>query len=203
MRNQMSSNGSPADGALGSFEYEFTDELGFAAALAVFERTTGRVKADIVRRGVPHPALPLAGASVMLAVALVVAAVMAWDWWPTQILMVLGSITLLVLLFKTGLYFCPPFAHWFIRRRVRSTTRRLGTRNIRWTLFEDRLETKSAAVERSLQWADFTELEKVGDFWLLRWRGGLELVTPANLMPADVRAVIERKAPRSFDGTTA
>ena len=76
-------------------------------------------------------------------------------------------------------------------------------RNIRWTLFEDLLETKSAAVERTLRWADFTELEKVGDFWLLRWRGGLELVTPANLMPADVRAVIERKAPRSFDGTTA
>ena len=188
-----SDNASPSD-ALGSFEYELTDELSVAAGMALYEHKTGQVKAQIVRSGAPHPALPLVGASAMIVVALVAAAIFAWDSVLSRVLMVAGFLVLLVLLFKTALYFCPPFARWHVRRQALRMTRKLRPRTIRWTLFADRLETKSAALSSIRPWKDLLALERLGDFWLLRWRGGLEFFAPKALMPADLEALMLRKA---------
>ena len=182
----MTSENASASDALGSFEYELTDDLAFAAGMALYEHKTGQVKAQIVRGGAPHPALPLVGASAMVVIALVAAAILAWESVLTRVLIGAGFLVLLVLLFKTALYFCPPFARWHVRRQALRMTRRLKPRTIRWTLFAYRLETKSAALSSIRPWKDLIALERLGDFWLLRWRGGPEFFAPKALMPADV-----------------
>jgi hypothetical protein len=188
-----SENASPSD-ALGSFEYELTDDLATAAGIALYEHKTGQVKAQIVRNGAPHPALPLVGALTMVVVALVAAAIFAWESVVTRVLIGAGFLVLLVLLFKTALYFCPPFARWHVRRQALRMTRKLKPRTIRWTLFADRLETKSAVLSSIRPWKDLLAMQRLEDFWLLRWRGGLEFFVPRALMPAEVEAILLRKA---------
>jgi hypothetical protein len=190
----MSSDNAAPSEALGFFEYELTDELAVAAGMAFYEHKTGQVKAKIVGSGAPHPALPLVGASAMIVVALVAAAIFAWDSVLTRVLIGAGFLVLVVLLFKTALYFCPPFARWHVRRQALRMTRQLKPRTIRWTLFADRLETKSAVQRTIRPWKDLTALERLGDFWLLRWRGGPEFFAPKVLIPADIEALMLRKA---------
>jgi hypothetical protein len=188
-----SENASPPD-VLGTFEYELTDDLAFAAGMALYERNTAQVKARILRSGAPHAALPLVGASALIVIAIVAAAILAGESVLTWVLIVAGFLVLLVLQFKTALYFHPPFARWYVRRQALRTARRLRPRTIRWTLFADRLETKSAALRRSHPWKDLIAVERLEGLWLLRWRDGVEFVAPKALMPAAVEAILLRKA---------
>jgi hypothetical protein len=185
-----------SDEPLGFFEYELTDELAFQAALAHFELQARQVKEDIVRQGGLHPALPIVLASLMLLIGLVLAWFVAWDFFPTPYLFVLGCVVQLLLLFKAALYFHPPFVRWYIHFQSRRSLRRLSPRTIRWTIYEDRLETKSAASHRNLAWSRLTRLDDLPDFWWLHWRGGPPLMAPVAAMPAELQDVIRSKARR-------
>jgi hypothetical protein len=185
---------SPADQPLGTLEYEFTDDLAFRAAWAHFDHLAHGVKEDIVREGMPHPALPIVLASVMLVIGLAASAIVAWDFYLTPYLFVAGCLVLLWLLFKAALYFCPPFARWYIRKMARRMVRRLSSRTIRWTFFEDRLETKSANTQRNMAWTELKRLDVLPEFWCLHWKSRLQLIVPATALPAELQALILRKA---------
>src|SRR6266568_1987379 len=83
---------------LGSLEYEFTDDLAFRAAWAHFDHMARGVKEGIVRQGMPHPALPIVIAAVMLVIGLAASAILAWDFYLTPYLFVAGCLVLLLLL---------------------------------------------------------------------------------------------------------
>jgi hypothetical protein len=178
---------------LGSLEFELTDELAFQAAVALFERQSQSVKEDIVRQGMPHPATPIVLASAMLLIAMVMAAIWAWESLLTRVLLILGCLVEVLLLFKVGLYFSPAFARWYIRRQTRWMGRRLSPRTIRWTFFDDRLETKSAAAQRTLRWTDLKTVDVLAEFWWLHWKSAPVMV-PAAALSAELQALIRRKA---------
>jgi hypothetical protein len=179
---------------LGLLEYELTNELAYQAALAHFDVQARRVKEGMVREGSPHPALPIVLASLMLLVGLVLGWFVAWDFFPTPYLFILGCLVQLLLLFKAGLYFCPPFARWYIRRQSRRALQRLSPRTIRWTFFEDRLETKSAASHRRLPWTSLKKIDALSGFWWLHWKSAPPLMVPVAALPAELQALIRQKA---------
>lgn len=179
---------------LGSLEYEFTDDLGLRAVSALFDHQIRGVKEGIVREGMPHPALPIVIASVTLLFALAASLVWAWDFFATPYLFVIGCLVELLLLFKAALYFCPPFARWYIRQFARRMIRRMPVRNIRWTFFEDRLETEVGAKRRTQRWQELRRLDVLPEFWCLHWKSRLQLIVPAAVLTTELRTLILRKA---------
>lgn len=179
---------------LGSFEYELTDELAYQAGLALFELQARKVKEDVVRRGMPHAAVPIVLVSMMLLIGVAAVLVMAWDSFLTLPLVILACLAQLLLLFKAALYFCPPFARWYIRRLSDRELRKLSHRTIRWMLFEDRLETESAAVQRSLVWTELHRVQTLPEMWSLHWKSGLTLLVPVEVLTPQLQALIHRKA---------
>jgi len=97
------------------------------------------------------------------------------------------------LLFKAALYFCPPYARWYVRRLARRMARRLSSRTIRWTFFEDRLETNSAETQRNLAWTELKRLDELPEFWCLHWKSGLQLIIPVTALSAEMQEFIRRK----------
>ena len=184
---------SAAEQPLGSLDYEFTDDLGLRAVQALFDHQIRGVKEGITREGVPHPALPIVIASVTLLVALAASLVWAWDFPATPYLFVIGCLVELLLLFKAALYFCPPFARWYIRQFARRMTRRMPARNIRWSFFEDRLETKVGDKLRTQRWKELRRLVVLPEFWCLHWKS-LHLIVPAAVLPTAMQTLILRKA---------
>lgn len=178
---------------LESIDYELTDEFALQAARFLFEVQTGGVKVDVVRQGMPHAALPLILAIVMLAIAQAVSLIWAWESLITKALLVASVFVQLWLMFKLALYFWRPFSELYIRRAARQMVRGLRSRAIRWTLFEDRLETKSAISNRKLAWRDLQAAAVFPDFWCLHWPG-LQLIVPAAVLSAVVQSIIRRKA---------
>lgn len=179
---------------LGSFEYELTDDLAYEAGMALFELQARKVKEDVVRRGMPHALVPIVLVSMILVVAMTAAAIVAWDSLLTLPLLVVAGLVQLLLLFKAALYFCPPFTRWYIRRLTNRELRRLSHRTIRWRLFEDRLETESAAVQRSLAWTDLRRLQTLPTMWSLHWKSGLTLLAPVEALTPPLQALIQRQA---------
>lgn len=178
---------------LGSLEYELTDELATQGALVLFEVQTQRVKASIVRQGMPHPIMPLAITMTMLVIGMVAMFVVGGNSLLTWLLIPLALAALLLLAFKTGLYFVPPFARWYTGRTVRRELRKLSHRTIRWTFFDDRFETHSAAINRKVPWTDLREVQLLPGFWFLNLESGPQLSIPLMALSADVQAIILRK----------
>jgi hypothetical protein len=183
-----------ADQPLGILEYEFTDDLAFRAIWAHFDHQARGVKEGIVREGMPHPALPIVIASVTLLIALAASLVWAWDFFPTPYLFVLGCLVELLLLFKAALYFYPPFARWYVRRLALRMARRMESRTICWTFFEDRLETKVGDKLRCQSWTDLRRLDVLPEFWCLHWKSRVQLIVPAAVLPTAMQTLILRKA---------
>jgi len=181
-------------GPLGTLDFELTDELAYQIDAALFDFQVRTVKAGIADKGSLHPALPLLVAFVMLAIAQ--AAALLWGGHPTVnvILLVLGCLVQLLLLFKFALYFWPAFAHWYLRRRSRRLVRGLSPRTIRWTFFEDRLETKSAQSQRSLPWTELKSVDVLADFWQLQYNPKLLLVVPTAVLSEELQEFVRRKA---------
>lgn len=179
---------------LGSLEYELTDELAFQIALALFDAQARTVRADIIGKGFLHPALPLVIAFVMLLFAQTAVLLWAGESVVAWILFALACLVQLLLLFKFAVYFLPGFSRWYLRRRSVQMIRRLQPRTIRWTFFENRLETKSAQSQRSLPWTDLKQVDVLADFWQLQYKSKLQLVVPAAALPGDLQDVVRRKA---------
>ncbi len=178
--------------ALGAFEYELSDELAHRASRAFYERSVARVTQVIAEKGISHPALPL-----VLAVAILLlgqAAVLIWagDFVLTPYLLAASVPCQMLLLFKSALYFYPPFGQWYMGIAVRRSLRRLSSRTIRWTFFEDRLETWSAAIRQSIPWSDIKRVDCVGEFWFLDIKKTW-LMVPAAVLSVELRRLIGMK----------
>jgi len=179
-------------GALGAFEYELSDELAHRATTAFYERSVARVTQVISEKGISHPALPLVMATAMLVVGQ--AAVLIWgrDFALTPYLLAASVLCQLLLLFKSALYFYPRFGQWYIGIAVRRSVRRLSSRTIRWTFFEDRLETWSAGIQKSIPWTDIKRVDCVGEFWFLDIKRTW-LMVPAAVLSVELRRLIGMK----------
>jgi len=183
-----------ADAPVDSIEYELTDELAFQIAMALFDVQARKVKADMTAKGALHPALPLVIAFVILLIAQAATAVWGGESAVTWILLVLGCLVELLLLFKFAVYFWPGFTLWYLRWRSVRMVRRLEPRTLRWTFFEDRLETKSAQLERSLRWNDLKSVDVLADFWQLQFKSKLLLVVPTKVLSQELQEFVRRKA---------
>jgi hypothetical protein len=182
-----------ASGALGAFEYELSEAVAYQATVVLFERQVAQVKRSLAEQGLSL-LTPLTAAIGMLVLGQVAVVIWAWDFFLTPMLLVASAAAELLLLFKLALYYHPRFANWFIRVKVRRYLRRLSTRTIRWTFFEDRLETWSAALQRSIPWSDVTKVDVRQDFWFLDVKMKTPLMAPAAVLSEDLRRLIGLKA---------
>jgi hypothetical protein len=180
--------------AIGAFEYEMTDEVAYQATVVLFERQVEQVKQSMAKSGIASPATPLAFALGMVAIGQLAVVIWAWDFFLTPFLLVASVACELLLLFKIALYAHRPFAEWYIRRAVRRYLRRMTPRTIRWTFFEDRLETWSAIMQRSIPWGDVMKVGVRQDFWFLDLKNKTPLVAPAAVLSEDLRRLIALKA---------
>ncbi len=98
----------------------------------------------------------------------------------------------LLLLFKSVLYFYPRFGQWYMGIGVRRSLRRSLSRTIRWTFFDDRLETWSAAIRRSIPWSDIKHVDCVGEFWFLDVKKA-SLMVPVAVLSVELRRLIGMK----------
>jgi hypothetical protein len=99
-----------------------------------------------------------------------------------------------LLLFKLALYFCPPFTRWYIRWQTRRGARRLKAPTIRWTLFEDRLETQSSQRNRSLPWTDLQKIDAFPHSWWLHFKQADSFMAPVAVLTPEVQAFLRLKA---------
>lgn len=179
---------------LGQFEYELTDELAYRSTAALFDVGKRKILASFPEHGWGHPILPIVIGIVSIFVTQVIAFLVAWDAWQVQALAVIGLVVQLLLVFKALLYFSISFADWYLRWISRRGLRHLTHRTIRWTFFEDRLETSSAASQRKLSWKDLTKIETFPEFWFLTFQGVPPLLVPVSTLAADLQELIRRKA---------
>src|SRR5262245_56567569 len=179
---------------IGSLEYELTDELAFQIAVVLFDLQARNVKANIVAQERVHPAAPLVIAFLLLVFAQVLALFWGSDSAIIWILWTLACLAELLLLFKFAVYFWPGFARWYLRWRSVRMIRRLQPRTIRWTFFEDRLETKSAQSQRSLPWTELKSVDVLADFWQLQYNPNLLLVVPTAVLSEELQEFVRRKA---------
>lgn len=179
---------------IGRIEYELTDDLAAQASLTLFRLQIERTKASLAQKGAMHPALPIVVVSAQLIAGIVLVLIFvddpAWKWS----LVISACLVQLLLVFKLALYFWPSFARWYTGRQARRVTRKLAHRHITWTFHEDRLETESAAVKRTVPWTHLRRLLLFPDFWFLVTRSGLHLSFPNNLLPSEFQSLIRRKA---------
>jgi hypothetical protein len=134
---------------------------------------------------------------LMVAAAMLVvgqAAVMIWagDFVLTPYLLAASVVCQLLLLFKSALYFDPRFGQWYMGIAVRRSLRRLSSRTIRWTFFDDRLETWSAGVQQSIAWSDIQRVEGMGEFWFLDIKKTW-LMVPVAVLSVELRRLIGTK----------
>jgi hypothetical protein len=180
--------------ALGSFEYELTDEVAYQASVVLFERQVAQVERSLAEKGI-SPRAPLAWAIGTLVVGQLAVVIWAWDFLLTPLLLIASVLCELLLLFKLALYYHPPFANWFIRVSVRRFLRRLSQRTIRWTFYDDRLETWSATMQRSIPWSDVKRVDVLSEFWFLDLKNEkAPLMAPATVLSEDLCRLIGLKA---------
>jgi hypothetical protein len=180
--------------AIGAFEYEMTDEVAYQATVVLFERQVEQVKQSMAANGIASPAAPLAFALGIVALGQLAVIIWAWDFFLTPFLLVASVACELLLLFKIALYTHRPFANWYIGRMVRRYLRRMNPRTIRWTFFEDRLETWSAIMQRSIPWDEVMKVNVRQEFWFLDLKNKTPLVAPAAVLSEDLRRLIALKA---------
>jgi hypothetical protein len=177
---------------LGKVAYEVTDEQASHAMLVMCQIGVQHVKDSLRQRGVPPEILLVALATVMAALAF--SFVLADNSLPLWGLRALGVVAMLVLLYKAGLYFCPPFLRWYARRQSKRLIQGLRDRHVEWAFYEDRLETLSSAGDRTLPWSQLHRVVTLPGFWLLVFRLQPMLFMPGQFLPVEMQSLILRKA---------
>jgi hypothetical protein len=181
-----------AEQPLGKVAYEVTDEQVSDAMLVMCQIGVQHVKDSLRQRGVPPEILLVALAMVMAAVGF--SFILADNSLPLWGVRALGAVAMLVLLYKAGLYFCPPFLRWYARRQSNRFVRGLRDRRVEWTFYEDRLETNSSSSARTVPWSQLHRIMILPQLWFLAFRTQPILYTPSQFLTAEMQALIRRKA---------
>lgn len=180
---------------IGSFEYELTDDLAVQSTEAMFAWQARQVKAALVTQGALHPAVPLVLSMAFLVIGIAAVLLLGGDGLFIQVLIVSSVLLLFYLAFKWALYFYPPFTRWYLRRLALRGIRTLNPRTIRWSIYDDRFDTQSAAIQRSLPWRNLRAIQIAGDFWFFHMQGAdAPLLVPARELTSELQTFIRRKA---------
>jgi hypothetical protein len=181
-----------AEQPLGKVAYEVTDAQASDAMLLMCQIGVKHVKDRLRQRGVPPEILLvcLATLAAALAFSFVVEdnSLILWG------VRALGVVVMLVLLYKAGLYFCPPFLRWYARRQSKRLVQGLRDRRIEWTFYEDRLETHFSTSARAVPWSQLHRVVIHPEIWFLVFRSQPMLYVPAQFLPVEMQALVRRKA---------
>src|SRR5262245_6752093 len=182
-------DGKPPDisAAIATAQYELTDDIACQSAVDLLDHRLPQRSDRLPALGGISPIVVLFGAAVQILIA--IAAVIffgAWHWIVSKILVVIGMVIMGILLWKAALYSLPSLARWYVRRRAVRQARGLAHRRIQWLLYEDRLETESAATQRRIAWSEVAQMTPCGRSLVLILRSGVELVIPASALSAEV-----------------
>jgi hypothetical protein len=181
-----------AEQPLGKVAYDVTDAQASDAMLVMCQIGIQHVKDRLRQRGVPPEILLVSLATVMAALGFsFVLADNSLILWGIR---ALGVVVMLVLLYKAGLYFCPPFLRWYARRQSKRLVQGLRDRRIEWTFYEERLETHSSTSARAVPWSQLHRVVILPSFWLLVFRQQPMLYMPVQFLPVEMQALIRRKA---------
>jgi hypothetical protein len=182
------------DQPLGSFEYEVTDDLAAQSAVVFYQSQIQHVKEGLPQKGVTAPVTSLATvmATLLFAIGLALFSLdnSALKW----MLIGVACLVLLVLSFKAALYYLPAFTRWYARRGALRAVRKLPDRHVRWTFYEDRIETQTGTVERIVPWGDVRRVLALPDFWFLGLNSGTILSIPVQVLRDDLQTLIGRRA---------
>jgi len=83
------------------------------------------------------------------------------------------------------------FIHWL---RARQGLAALDPPVSTWTLTEETIAQKSSLGESAIAWASLLGVWRFPDVWILVWGKDVYSTIPAAQLPADARALIERRA---------
>lgn len=178
---------------IATIEYELTDDLACQAALDLLDRETRRTRERFAEWGRISPVVILLGVALQLLIG--IAAVIyfgGWKWRVAKVLVSAGVVVEIILLWKAAFYGLPSFARWYLCRRARRHVRGLAHRRIRWLVYDDRLETESATMQRKIAWTDISRMTPCGQSVVLTLVSGVELSIPSSVLTAEVRSLIAR-----------
>ena len=105
----------------------------------------------------------------------------------------IGVVVMGILLWKAVFYSLPSLGRWYVCWQAVRHARGLAHRRIQWLLYEDRLETESAATQRRIAWSEVAQMTLYGQSVVLTLRSGVELVIPASVLSADARSIIAQR----------
>jgi hypothetical protein len=175
-------------------QYELTDEIACRSAVDLLEWRIAQRIGHLPALGGVRPIVILVGAAVQILIA--IAAVVffgGWHWVVTKALVVIGVLVMGILLWKAMFYSLPSLGRWYVCRHAVRHARRLSHRQIRWLLYEDRLETESASTRRKIAWSEISEMTACGQSIVLILRSGVDLFVPASALSAKAQSIIAQR----------
>jgi len=177
-----------------SIQYELTEETVRQAGVDLLEFRLSGLKKKHPEWGTAKPLLILGFAAVQLVVAM---GLLIWIGDGLDVititLLVLGGIALVVLLYKTSFYAMPFVGQGLMRWQSDRYLRSLDHRRIEWRLYDDRLETDSAAIQRNVPWSDIAGTAQVGQSIILSLKSGQELVMPRSVFTQDAQTFLQHR----------
>ena len=185
---------SQAEHPLGHFEYELTDELAVQSAVAFCQSQIEHVKQGLPAKGMTAPVTSLGTVIVTLLLAIGMVLFFVDNSAVKWMLIGVAFLVLLLLSFKAASYYVPTFTRWYARRLALRSARRLSDRRVKWTLYDDRIETRTGDRVRSVPWRDVRRLLALPDFWFLGVKSGPILLVPARFLDEELQTVLARKA---------
>ncbi|MBL8823968.1 MAG: hypothetical protein JNJ77_15380 [Planctomycetia bacterium] len=176
-----------------SIQYELTEEIVRQEGVDLMEFRLSRLKQKYPEWGTAKPLLLLGLAAVQLVVAM---GLLIWISDGKDIIMttllVLGGIALVVLLYKASFYAMPFLGRWLMRWQSDRYLRSQEHRRIEWRLYDDRLETDSAAIQRNIPWSDIMGTAQVGQSIVLSLKSRQELVMPRSVLSKDAQTFLQQ-----------
>jgi hypothetical protein len=185
---------SQTDQPLGQFEYEVTDELAVQSAVSFYQSQIQHVKDGLPQKGVTAPVTTLGTMIVTLVFAILLAFFALDNSALKWILMGIAGFVLFLLLFRASLYYWPGFTRWFASRQALRAVRKLPDRHVRWTIYEDRIQTHTGTAKRIVPWREVRRLLALPDFWFLGLKTGTILSIPTFALTDELQKFIGRKA---------
>ena len=85
------------------------------------------------------------------------------------------------------------YAYVYQRKRILDLYRMMNDPEVRWTLNENSLATKSSVGYSEMPWSSITELWKFSDLWLLFLARNAFITLPLNGVSDDAKAFLESK----------
>lgn len=186
-----------------TIRYELTAERAHQACLDLWEYRMAQWNKTYPEWGHAKPLWLLGLAAIQVVIAM---GALVWmnetldttDW----VLLGAGGIVLLLILFKASFYVLPFLARWLMGRQSRRLLRELGHHQIEWKLFDDRLETSSAATQRSIPWSRLKSCSQSGQSFVLKMDDGLELLMPTSELSPDAASFLESRLSSSESNET-